>query len=214
MKIIVAIIVYDRLHNIDRWIKCWNLSEQHGADFIIIHNYDTEDQQIPFRNLCEANNVKYIPRKNTGMDIGALQDVFRGRLEGFPNEWDYLFWCPDDTIPMSKKFLSYYIKTVGGGTGVACLEISKEVKTHIRTCAFMIDQGTASQINFPCDPIITKADCYQFEHRSNDAFYEQVKKLNKSIIQIVPDIKQAPLWDTHCRAGVRRWAHHYHEFPK
>ena len=212
MKVIVAIIVYDRLHNIENWIRCWSMCEQHGAEFMIIHNYDTEAQQIPFRTLCDTNNVKYIPRKNVGMDIGALQDIFRGRLEGFPNEWDYLFWCPDDTIPMSKKFLTHYLRSIG--TGVVCLEISKEVKIHIRTCAFMIDQGTASQINFPADPITTKLECYQFEHRSPNAFFEQVRKLGKSIVQIHPDLKQSYLWDTHCRANVRRWAHHYHEFPK
>lgn len=214
MKVIVAIIVYDRLYNVEKWCRCWKMCQKEGAEFIIIHNYDTEAQQIPFRTLCEVNNVKYIPRKNIGMDIGAFQDVCRGRLEGFPNEWSYLFWCPDDTIPMSKRFLSHYLVAMRKTPGVVCLEISREVKTHIRTTAFMIDQKTASLIQFPAPTVTTKAQCYEFEHYSKNAFYEQVKALKRPIVQIHPDLRKSYLWDTHSRGHLRRMGEHLNEFPR
>ena len=214
MKTIVAVIVYNRFNNVEEWIRRWKMCHKEGADFILIHNYDTEEHIEPFRTLCSVNNVGYVPRRNVGMDIGAFQDVCRGRLEGFPNEWDYLFWCADDTLPMSKKFLTYYLRVMGKGSGVVCLEVSNEVKTHIRTTGFLIDQHTASLINFPADPISTKNHCYEFEHRSKDAFYEQVVRLKKSVIQVHPDLKKSYLWDTHCRANLRRRNEYHIEFPR
>jgi hypothetical protein len=214
MKIIVAVIVYDRLENIERWIKCWKLCNKEGSDLIIIHNYKNQSEKEIYRDICKTANVGYVPRKNIGMDIGAFQDVCRGRLEGFPNEWDYLLWCTDDVIPMSKKFVSFYLQAIKkSGVGVACLEISREVKTHIRTTGFIIDQLTASKIVFPIDPITTKQHCYEFEHRGKNAFYEQVRGLGKITLQIHPDLKKSYLWDSHVRAHYKRWNEHYNEFP-
>lgn len=215
MKIIVAVVVYDRLSNVSEWIRCWRMCEKHGAQLAVIHNYRTPGDIELCKKMCEDAGVMYIQRLNIGMDIGAFQDVCRGRLVGFPNEWDYLLWCTDDVLPMSKKFLNQFTALIKRpSVGVVCMEISREVKTHIRTTGFMLDQMTASKITFPTDVITTKAECYLFEHKSKDAFYEQVRKMGKVAMQVHPDLRKSCLWDTHIRAGLKRWHEHYNEFPK
>lgn len=216
MKIIIAIIVYDRINNVENWIRCWRMCRNvDEAQLIIIQNIPNEELGEECRLICENNNIKYIPRNNAGLDIGAFQDVCRGRLEGFPNEWDYLLWVTDDVIPMSKKFLTYYLELIRkNNMGAVCLEISNEVKTHIRTTGFMVSQLTASKITFPVDPVLTKDHCYQFEHRSTDAFLEQIEKMGKNVVQVHPDLKKSCLWDSHIRAHLRRKNEHFQNFPK
>ena len=214
MKIIVAVIVYDRFKNIKEWIRCWKQCDTTDAELIIIHNFQTEREKRDYHALCHENKIKYVPRSNVGMDIGAFQDVCRGRLNGFPNQWDYLLWVTDDVIPMNKNFISLYVEQMKKPTvGVACLELSKEVKLHIRTTGFMIDQETASKIEFPAPKIINKAQCYDFEHRSRNAFYEQVRALGKNVSQVTVDVKKGYLWDTHIRGHFNRWKEHEEVFP-
>lgn len=214
MKIIVAVVVYDRLQNVEEWIRCWKQCDTKNAELYIIHNYANEEDLHKCRTSCENAGIKHVRRQNIGMDIGALQDVCRGRLEGFPNEWDYLLWSTDDVIPMSKGFIEQYLSILNQtGVGVACLEVSREVKTHIRTTGFMISQKTASKLTFPVDKVITKAHCYDFEHRGSRAFYEQIKAMSLGIVQINPDYRKACMWDTHVRGHLSRWKEHYREFP-
>lgn len=215
MRIIAAVIVYDRFYNVESWIRCWKMSDTQGAELFIIHNYKNNSERSKYYTFCQNQGVNYVPRQNVGMDIGAFQDVCRGRLIGFPNQWDYLFWAADDTLPMSKTFLSPFIESIKNpNVGVACLEISKEVKTHIRTTGFILSQLTASKVEFPAKKIVTKAQCYEFEHRSKNAFYEQIIKMRKKVVQVVPDIAQGGLWDTGNRGFLNRWDEHYREFPK
>jgi len=214
MRIIVAVVVHNRFKNIEEWVRCWNLCEKENTEFIVIHNFKTEEDKQTYEELCKNNNITYIPRKNIGMDIGALQDVCRGRLEGFPNQWDYLLWCTDDVIPMSKKFISYYMREIQRpNVGVVCLEVSKEVKLHIRTTGFIMSQETASRISFPVETITTKDHCYEFEHRSRNAFYEQIKRQGKTVKQAHSNFKHDVLWDIHIRHALDRWEEHYKEFP-
>jgi len=215
MKVIVAVIIYDRLNNLQEWIRCWKMCNTQNAELIIIHNYKNNTDRSIYNNLCMVNGIKHIPRPNIGMDIGALQDVFRGRLKDFPNEWDYLLWAADDTISMNKEFISLYMEQMKKiDRGVVCLELSKEAKLHIRTTGFMIDQLTASHISFPVEKILTKEHCWQFEHRSKDSFLEQVIRQGKQAIQVHPDLRKSYLWDTHSRGWMGRWIEHYKEFPK
>ncbi len=208
-------IVYNRLHNLKTWIKSWNLCEKENAELVIVHNFDKIEDTVEYRKVCEDANITYIPRPNVGMDVGAFQDICRNRLKDFPSDWDYLFWVTDDVLPTSKVFLKYFSQWLGDPTvGVVCLEVSKEVKVHIRTTGFLIHKDVASQITFPADPVISKNHCYEFEHRSYNAFYEQIKALNKRIIQVNPNVRQSYLWDTHARANFDRWVDHYNEFPR
>lgn len=198
---IAAIIVHNRFDNLVKWIRCWKLSDTGSVTLYIIHNCDDETERKKFKSFCKEQGVNYVPRQNVGFDIGAFEDVCKGRLKGFPTDWDYLFWVTDDTIPMAKDFLKPFVMV----EGVVCLEISKQVKPHIRTCAFMIDRDTASRLVFP--KLLTKEDCYQFEHKSRNAFYEQVLKMNKKVVQTGP-VANGPLWDTGHRKTLKRWDEH------
>lgn len=201
MKVIVAVVVFDRFENIRRWVNCWGKQD---AELIIIHNYNGSDE---IKNYCEKEGVKYIRRANVGFDIGAFQDVCRERLEGFPNDWDKLLWCCDDTFPMTKDFITPFI-----GEGVVCTDLSPHVKTHIRTTGFMIDKATSLKIKFDVDPIKTKEDCYQFEHKSRNAFYEQMMLLRIPIKQVAPR-ETSPLWDSGYKRRLDRGREHEALFP-
>lgn len=212
MKIVVAVIVYDRFKNIEEWVRCWKLCNTENAELVIIHNFKNNEDKLKYKEFCNLNNIAYICRNNIGMDIGALQDVCRERLEGFPKEWDYLLWVTDDTIPMSKDFISHYLRKKPD-IGIVALELSNEHKLHIRTTGFMLRNEIMKLIQFPVDPILTKDHCYHFEHRGHDAFYEQMIQLGQ-VVKVNPSLKDSCLWDTDCRARLNRWEEHYKEFPK
>lgn len=212
MKITVCIIIYNRFSNLEKWIKCWSVCNKENAELVVIHNINTPEDSELYRDLCHKNHIKYYSRENIGMDIGAFQDVCYNRIEGFP-EWEYLLWITDDVIPMSKSFIKDYRNQINE-KNVICMEISREVKTHIRTTGFLIHNKLAKQLKFVADPITNKSHCYLFEHRSPNAFYEQVYKLGGKVRQITPDTSKSPLWDTHNRAKFKRWEEHYKQFPE
>jgi hypothetical protein len=213
MKIIVAVVVYDRFKNIEEWVRNWKLCEKQDSELVIIHNSKNEQDTIKFQSFCKDNDISYICRKNIGMDIGAFQDVCKDRLEGFSIDWEYLFWATDDSIPMKKNFISLYLEEIKKpNVGLVCMEVSKEVKTHARTTGFIISKETANKLVFPSDPITSKEHCYQFEHRSKDAFYEQIINMGKTVVQATADDKNAYLWDIHTRNKYNRWDEHEKEF--
>lgn len=207
-KIVVAIVVYNRFANLVRWIQCWNQCEKFDAEFVVIHNFDNSIESEKYKTLCEEGGVGYVGRRNIGYDIGAFQDVCRNRLVSFPIDWDYIFWATDDTIPMSKRFLAPFINAISrSNVGAACLEISKEVGLHIRTSGFMIRREIANKLVFPADPIISKKQCYEFEHLSKNTFIDQIRGLGLIAIMPVP-FPNGELWDIGHRARHNRWAQH------
>ncbi len=213
MKTIVAVIIHDRFKNLKEWIRCWKQCNTVNSELVIIHNFQTEKTRREYKEYCDDNAITYISRGNVGMDIGAFQDVCKGRLEGFPIEWDFLLWCTDDVLPMHKDFIATYAGKMREDIGVIAMELSKEVKLHIRTTGFMIKREIAEKLEFPAEPITTKTHCFEFEHLSKNAFYEQIRRMNKEVIQVIDDTKKAPLWDTHIRANYRRQGEHDQEFP-
>lgn len=197
MKLLLCIVVHNRYENIERWLHIWQQCQQHGAELIVIHNYYGDNKELKkFNLLCQKYKIKYIPRIGLGYDIGALQDIFRNRLTGFPNDWTHLLWCTDDVFPMSRDFLQPFLEVIQKPyVGVACMQISQEVKTHIRTTGFMIKKEIASRITFMVDPITTKEDCYRWEHRARNTFYDQIVKMGLKAIQVAkPEV--SPLWDS------------------
>src|SRR6185436_3560455 len=217
--VVVAVIVHDRLSNIEEWIRCWKQCNTQDAELVIIHNYKNEYEKIIFLELCQKNNIKCISRVNTGYDIGAFQDVCRDRLEGFPKEFDYLLWCTDDTLPMDKEFIPKFLSLFTPDVSCVCYEISEEIKTHVRTTGFMVRRNHLPGIVFKDDPITTKEQCYHFEHRDRrGTFYDQLSNLGR-IVQIGhPD--NSVLWDTGHESIVakkrkpRRNNEHLATFPK
>lgn len=184
---IVTVIVYNRIDNIKQWLHCWKQCNSE-SQLIIIHNVDGETQPIEV-----PENVIYIQRQNIGYDIGAFQDVCMNRLNGFPKLWDKLLWCTDDCLPMQTDFDQIYFSMLDKCEVVA-LTISPHVKRHIRTTGFAIHKRISETLTFPAYPITTKQQCYEFEHLSKQAFYEQVIAINGKVLQVnTPE--RSPLHD-------------------
>lgn len=211
MRSILVIVVYDRYDNIVRWINNWKLCDQHGFEMVVIHNDNGES--IKFKKLCDENGVAYIRRGNIGFDIGAFQDVCMERLEGFNDYWGQMLWCTDDILPIRKNFIDDFLVKYDENT-LPCMEISKEVRLHIRTTAFLISKDISMKLKFNVDPIQTKNDCYYFEHLGgDDIFLSQVKEIGVEPIMIT-DLKISSVWDTGNKRHLRmnRWAEHIKEF--
>lgn len=206
MKILVAVIVYNRYDNLKRWLKCWKECNQENAELIIIH---TGDERPKYLSLCVENKVCYVHRQNQGFDIGCMQDVFRERLNTFPNDWDYILWCTDDTFPMSKDFIAPFIEKIQApGVGISCMQLSPSVSPHVRTTGFCIKKETSRKIVFPVDPVRTKQDCYFFEHRGGaKTFTNQVRAMGLSCVAVAPN-KNSPLWDSGYWKRLDRQAEH------
>lgn len=211
-RIKVVVVVYNRFDNIKRWIQCWKLCDELNSELIVIHNYDKISDTRRYRELCAIKNVTYIPRFNSGYDIGAFQDVCLERLDGFDNEWDLLFWTTDDTIIMRKDFLSVFVNAMSSAVGVSCLEISNEVRSHIRTSGFCIRKSIANKLEFPADPITSKEHCYQFEHRSSNTMLKQVKSMGFNVVMPL-QVKDGVMWDLGHRSHLNRMDEHYLAFP-
>lgn len=206
MIVQLCIIVYDRLENIEHWLKCLEKCVLTDTVVNIIHNVDKKDNEVIFPD----SKVKfvYIQRQNIGFDMGAFQDICKSRLKGFAENWDRLLWIADDTFPMSYDFIEKFNNAMKPGIGVACMQISPYVRTHIRTTGFMIDRKTAERLKFPVETITTKEHCYQFEHRHiTKTFYNQVKAMGLLVVQVAPnDI--SPLWDIGYKRKLNRQEEH------
>lgn len=204
-KTIVAIIVYSRFENIDRWIKCWAKCDQTDAELVVIQNTDRIVRPDTVRSICQDNNIQYFQRRNEGMDIGAFRDVCQYKIYGFP-KFDKLIWITDDVIPMDRKFVHSFTNF----NGLSCLEISNiKSPLHVRTTGFCINRDMANRLTF--GTLITKLDCYEFEHRGKDTLMLQVQRMGYQVKQIAP-IEKGVLWDTGNRAHLKRMSEHIREF--
>jgi len=186
----LVINVHDRLENIKLWINAWDQSEQLDYELVIIQNH--HEPQPEFKDVCKG--VKYIRRVGVGYDIGSFQDICKERLEGFDNDWQKLLFVCDDWIPMRKTFLKEFDDKYLKNT-VVCNEMSNIIKPHIRTSAFLIDKNLSKKLRFEVDPITTKEDCWNFEHRTANSFLEQCKRNNYEV-KTVSHIWCAPIWDS------------------
>lgn len=202
---LLVIVVYDREDNINRWLQCWKLCKQ-SAQMVIIH---TGPNQLDI-----PEGITYIRRPNIGFDIGSLQDVCLERLDGFPNDWEKMLWCTDDTLPMNPNFLDIFFSKLINKVGCVAMEISPYVRKHIRTTGFAITKEVSKRLTFPIDPIVTKEHCYLFEHKSINILYNQILVMKLDVIMAAPQAK-SPLFDF---GYVRRLKHrdleHYETFPE
>lgn len=198
---IVAIIVYNRYENIQRWIRCWAKCDQTDAELVVIQNTDDKAKPDQIQSFCEVNNIRYFQRPNEGMDIGAFRDVCQNKIEGFP-EFEKLIWITDDVIPMDLNFVHSFTNF----NGLSCLEISNiRSPLHVRTTGFCINRDMADRLVF--GKLESKMDCYDFEHRSDSTLMLQVKGMGYDIQQIGP-LEKGVLWDTGNRFHLRRWKEH------
>lgn len=215
MKTVVAICVHDRFENIKTWITCWGQCKTTDAELVIIHNhYGNQNELNKYSNYCRDHGIRYVPRSSGGYDIGAFQDVCRNRLAGFP-AYEYLIWCTDDVLPMNKDFVSLFVNKLNQpGIGVSAMEISDEYARHIRTTGFCLKRETAGKLIFQFDPITTKMQCYDFEHRDGSrTFYNQIASMGLKSEMVSP-AGNSPLWDTGYAGKLSREAEHNMIFPK
>lgn len=219
IKTVVAVIIYDRFRNLQEWTRCWKMSETENAELVIIHNYKHSADLRIFSTHCASRGIKYISRPNRGFDIGAFQDVCKDRLPGFPTDYDYLLWCTDDIFPQRKTFIKEYLDCFSDpSVKAAAYELSKEVHPHIRTTGFMLHKETLKHIKFNVDPITTKIQCYEFEHRDKvNSIVDQINRIGKAVQ--VGDVETGAMWDTGHRSREainrrsRREREHRQNFP-
>lgn len=209
-RTIIAIIVWNRFENLKRWIDCWNRCDKMGAELVVVHNLEADNER--YAQLCRDNGVTYVPRENKGFDIGAFQDVCRERLPDFPNAWKNLIWITDDCIPMSKDFVGHFLSRLTS-ENIPCYEISDIVKTHIRTTGFLVTKEIAKNLIFPKDPMGDREDCYQFEHKSKNALFEQIVAMGKRPVMIANNLRVSPLWDSGARDYLSLMGKHEEVFP-
>jgi hypothetical protein len=216
-RVVVAVVVYNRFRNVERWADCWKQCDTKNAELVVIHNYKGTQDRTMYQSFCKGRGITYVPRENIGFDIGAFQDVCNNRLAGFPLNFEYLLWCTDDLWPMKKDFIARYLLKFDKNVVSVCYELSKEVHPHIRTTGFMLKKETLAKIRFNVDPIITKAQCYDFEHRDPvNSLVDQLNKIGKSVQ--VEDIESTCMWDTGhnsreaMRRRLRRQSEHYKVF--
>lgn len=204
-KVIVSVIVYNRFENLVRWVQTWKKCNQAGAELIIIHNIASESDKVRYRQFCKDNKIRYVPRQNIGYDIGAFQDVCRERLPEFPNDWDIMIWATDDTIPMNRDFVTLFVDRLKEPrVAVSCMQLSTEVNLHIRTTGFCLRKITANTLKFPADPITTKEECYNFEHRGGaTSFLGQLQGRGFKVVQVT-SLASSPLWDMGFHAKINR----------
>lgn len=191
-SVIIFVIVYNRVDNIKRWISCWKQGFQRGATIHIIKNSDGQTDEEVIR-LCKEAEIPCTLRQNIGFDIGAFQDVCMGRLDSEP--FDAMIWVADDMAPMKKEWWLHIIYCLmSPGVGIASTHVSWEYRKHCRTSGFAIRKETAVKLVFPADPITTKDECYDFEHRGN-TLHDQVVKMGLQVLQVSQRFDDL-LWDT------------------
>lgn len=211
-RVVVAVVVYNRYDNIERWLHCWRQCDKRGARMVIIFNNENPLplQQRNFSNSY-ALDVDVINRPNIGFDIGAFQDVCKNRLPGIP-DFDYLLWCTDDTIPMQLDFITPFLTSFDKFTGVTCMQISTEHKRHVRTTGFCIRKDVAQRLQFHTDPIRSRVDCRHFEHRGGRwTLLAQVEAMRLKVTQVAP-LEKSPLYDMgfwHRNEQAEKLAHLY-----
>lgn len=221
MKVVYAVVVFDRFDNIREQVRSFQMCDTQNAEMVVIHNFDSEEAKEAYQSFCNEMGITYVPRVNVGYDVGAFQDVSLERLEGFPNDFDYIIWVTDDTLPMRKDFIHSFVSPLQNDAtiGVTAMEICESMnrrhckaKRHIRTTGFCMSKEISKRIEFPCDPIVTKEDCYKFEHRSDNILLDQMNKWGLKSVQVTP-IDQSPLWDMGRPKQVKRKSEHYKLFP-
>lgn len=212
---VVAVVIYNRFSNLERWIDCWHQCNTSNAELVIVHNYyGNQSEKEKYSRYCTRHEVKYVPRLGEGYDIGAFQDVCRNRLTDFP-DYDYILWCTDDCIPMQKDFITPFIaKLTMPGVGVSCMQISSEYANHVRTTGFCLRKETAQALTFPTDPIQTKDHCFAFEHRAGaGTLYGQILSMGLVPMAVAPDA-ESPLWDTEFWRRLPRQTEHDRVFSR
>ncbi len=211
-RTLVAVVVYDRFENVEAWLTAWQKTDRGKARLAVIHNSDASFGPHPPAWRSSGPDC-YVPRANTGYDIGAFQDVAEGRFDSVLPAWEYLIWCTDDFIPLQPSFLTRFaeraidprVGLVAGRYGYWPGDWSgKAADQHCRTVGFLIRRDVARRLTFPASPVATRDQCHQFEHRDNHLMH-QVRSLGYRVVSI-DDTEGRLMWDRGNDPGPDRWA--------
>ncbi len=171
-KILVGVIVYNRQRNIEKWLRAWNNADKYGAKLAVYHNHDGEEPPESMKTAILSYKPDfYIPRKNSGWDIAALQQLILQK--DVPYDWDVLVWFTDDFLPMKKDFLNSFIVQIKK-PDVDMTGLVFE-SNWIRSVGFAVKKTVAEKWKWPAYPITTRMECLRFE---NYDFNFSVQTLN------------------------------------
>lgn len=174
MKILVSVIVFNRLHTLTNWFRAWQIANKMLANVAVIQSLGGMDPR-GVAALATANGAYHHKRQNLGMDIGALQEVIRLRTQDPSHvpaqlfrDWDMLYWTTDDALPMRPDFLQAFIRRfndprVGLVSNYLLPDWTyNKVPEHARTVSFAISKEVADKLKFP--PVLyNKQQCWDFE---------------------------------------------------
>lgn len=199
-RILVAVVVYTRWRNADRWIRAWN-AIQRSESLAIVHNVDGGIVRTV------TYNPLVIERPNIGLDLGVFQDIVRGRLP-MP-DWNWLFFAPDDWLPMELDFLEPFKKLAAdpsvGLVGGRSNEVPKDnVQLHCRSGGFIVRRDVAERLAWPADPITNREQCFELESRTY-SLMDQVQSMGLSV-KFLDESDKHVLWDQgheHGQRGIR-----------
>lgn len=192
-KVVICVVVYDRIGNFIKWLKLAKKIQNRYSDFEpaygvevrIIHHTDNPVLVDSWKKIAEKYPVTYLNRKNLGYDIGVLQSVCEINFREFEYDFDFIVWFTDDCFPTDINFLEEFGKPLklSEKVGMTCFEISTQIRLHARTTGFCLRSETLAKISFPVPIVTTKQDCYAFEHGSHNLLL-QIRKLGLEVVQL------------------------------
>ena len=197
-KILAAVVVYDRHSTVSTWLRCWDASYRGRVPLAVCHTLPGD--RLAAAAIRMARPDVYLPRTGRGgQDIAALRHVIRSA----PGDWEALFWCTDDTIPMRRDFLDLFARRMAPGVGLVGLHFASQaaagpigpVHEHVRTGAFLIRREVAERLSFPAEAA-GKRGCYEFEHADPVAnLTAQVRALGYRVTSLRGDEPVAAWWE-------------------
>lgn len=214
MKTTVVVSLYDRYENLKKWVHAWNLCDTTDAKLFIVNNVDEGTDTLEWENYCSEKGVSFIKRENVGFETGILQDVCYGRMLE-EQEWDYLIFATDDTIPMKKDFIQRFTTPLVHykNKAVTFIEMSGVYTPHIRTTGICVHKNTAKKLVFPSLQVSDKQECYDFEHQGGEwTFLAQILFMGYIPVQL-GFTRGGCMWDTDHRANFKREKEWESEFP-
>ncbi len=171
-RTLVVLTTYNRPQLTELWLNAWKKSHiPDNTSLLVVQNCDFFPPPTTLYNLIhEAKPDYYAAHQNVGQDIAVFKDTVRDpRFSNF----DIIFHCTDDHIPMRKDFLHAFIQPFEHNSSLALVGNhfvrgdfydwpGGKVNDHYRTSCFAIRAAVARKLRFP-RVIVNKWDCYAFE---------------------------------------------------
>lgn len=184
---LAVVVAYKRFDLLHKWIAAWRRANNMHAALAVVHSYDgdapREEHAAAIKHMLRDLGTAgyYHPRRNDGMDIGALRDVVniaRTQPGHALAEWDHLYWSTDDALPMHKDFLQFFVRPFLADDGLGLVgnylvpeNYYKDIPEHVRTVSFALCRPAAIGLHFP-PRLVTKRDCWEFEYGAYNMLHQ------------------------------------------